>query len=557
MGRKLHRFSAIIGAFLVLCAGYAQPALAGEVEDSIAAAMNDADQSRCAEAYERLAGIEGLEVRARLLAGQCRVRNALYPEALNDLDRIRGSSDLSATQQGNVELYRAVALYHLDRFPESSAALAKAEGQTNEEAQFALYSGLVDLRDAHYERAARSLERGARLSPELTEPIASYYAGLAWQGASERTKARAAFLRVIEVDAEGPWGLEAARRLESTELFPYYVRLSAGVEYDDNVILRGGESQFVQPGTGLQITQDGKKDWRGVWTLETGVELFDYNEWSGGLSASYSGNAHYDLKDFNTHYPTLGGYVARRLGPDTQVQARYQFGFAWVDKNSFLRSHVGEVGLAHTWATAGTTIVVTDVISNDLRFQPRDILDETALGGCAATISGCGPIGLREDHQREQDGIGVGGAIYHVYPVAVSSRFEEFLKDVEIGGGYRIRYYDSEGDEWDHLAHIFSAGIEIELPHDFSVATRASYEFRDFSESSSFPDVEIVGVSYVPLSNQEREEHAVSFEAEIEKDLNEYLSVSVRWSYLDNESNRRVYDYDRHIVGGYLNFRLD
>ena len=49
----------------------------------------------------------------------------------------------------------------------------------------------------------------------------------------------------------------------------------------------------------------------------------------------------------------------------------------------------------------------------------------------------------------------------------------------------------------------------------------------------------------------------MTFEAEIEKDLNQYFSVSARWTYLDNESNRKVYDYNRHIVGGYLNFRFD
>jgi tetratricopeptide (TPR) repeat protein len=557
-GGNLRSQWAMIGT--VLAFGWAMPdnVSATEVDDALAAAIDAADQGRCDEATRRLAGIDGLKDWARLLSGQCYVRAKLYSEALSDLDRIREGSNLSAAQVGDVELYRGVALYHLERFAEASAALGRAEGQTTEDAQLALYSGLIALRNGDNLGAARDLESAARLSPELTEPIASYYAGLAWQGISERTRARTSFERVIEIDGEGPWGKEAAKLLESTELFPYYVRMSAGMEYDDNVILRGAETQFVQPGSGLLLNQDGKKDWRGVWNIDAGMQLFNVDDWSGGVTGGYYGNAHTDLTDFDTQYPTVGGYVVRRFGPNTTAQVRYEFGFAWIDEDSFLRGHVGELGLAHTWPRAGTTIVVADVIANDLRYNPVNVTPETQPGGgCSSTDSGCGPIGLNERTERNQDGIGVGGAVQHTYLVPVPSGMDEIFEEVEIGGGYRFRYYDSEGDEWEHFAHVFSAGIGVELPFDFSIGILASYEFRDFLNPSTFPDREVVGVSYAPLSNSDRQEHAVTFQAEIEKDLNEYFSVSARWTYLDNESNRRVYDYNQHIVGGYLNFRFD
>jgi tetratricopeptide (TPR) repeat protein len=556
-GELVRTFSAIIAAVFALTTGAVQPAFAEDVEDAIAASMRDADAGRCDEALRRIVDIEGLEDRALLLAGECRIRAGLYPEALADLDRIDEGADLSAGQRGDADLYRAVALYHLDRFTEAEVALDAADGKTREEAQFALYRGLLDLRNGDNERAAPLLETAARLSPATTEPVASYYAGMAWHGASERSKARAAFMRVIEQDGNGPWGKEAAKMLESTELFPYYVRMSAGIEYDDNVILQGGETQFVQQGSGLQITEDGEKDWRGVWRLETGMQLFNVDDWSGGVTGSYTGNAHYDLDEFNTNYPTIGAYLARRLGPNTAAQVRYQFGFAWLKDNSFLRTHSTEAGISHTWDKAGRTIVVADLVANDLRFTPDDITDEGAGGTCASTTSGCGPVGLREDQQREQDGIGVGAAVHHEIPISVPSAIDEVVEEIDLVGGYRFRYYDAEGDEWEHFAHILSAGIIVELPFEVSIATRATYEYRDFANPSTFPDNEVVGVSYVPLSNVDREEHEVTFEAEIEKDLNEYLSVSARWHYLDNESNRRVYDYSRHIVGGYVNFRFD
>jgi tetratricopeptide (TPR) repeat protein len=216
-------------------------AAADPVEDALQAAREDVEQGRCEQAQERLAAIEGLANRARLLGGQCLIRTGRYPEALASLDRARGARDLTAAQVGDVELFRGVALYHLERYAEASAALGSAEDLTSEPAQLALYRGLIALRGGDNERAAPDLEAAALLSPALTEPVASYYAGLAWQGAGRKDDARTAFQRVIALDGEdGAWGRQARELLGATQPHPFSLRAMAGLEYDDNVILRGG-----------------------------------------------------------------------------------------------------------------------------------------------------------------------------------------------------------------------------------------------------------------------------------------------------------------------------
>ncbi len=563
MGEVVRKRSAIIGGVLILGVGLASfPALAAAapVEDAVAAAKRDVEAGDCEQAFGRLAGIEGLESRAHLLAGRCRIRIGLYPEALADLDRARDGRDLTPTQRGDVELYRAVALYHLERYTEASAALDKADradGRTREAAQLALYRGLIALREGDNDRAAPALESAARLAPRLTEPVASYYAGLAWRGASERAKARDAFQRVIAIDGDGVWGREAKKLLESTELFPYYVRGSVGIEYDTNVLLRG-DNVTSRGGDGLPGA--GQRDGAGVWEIDAGVQLFTRGDWSGGVNASYFGNAYFDdeVRDLNTHYPTVGGYLANRIGPNTIAQARYQFGHAWVNEDPYLQAHVGELSLSHTWKREGTTTFIADVIANDLQFNPDTVPDANPPPPPACTNSngGCSPAGVDERTERNRDGVGYGGGIEHRYLVPISGRMQEILEQVELGGGYRFRYYDAEGDEWEHFSHLFSAGMLIDFPLDFSFATRFSYEFRDFANPSTFPDSEVVGEVYT-LSSADRKEHEITFEGEVEKDITQNFSVSARYSYLNNDSNRAVYDYDRHIVGGYLNFRFD
>ena len=535
-------------------------ATAGSLEDALAAARGEVAEGRCQQVGARLAGIEGLASRAALLEGQCWIRRGSYPEALESLRRARGAADLSPEQVGDVELYRAVALYHLERYGEASTALDAAEGLSRETAQLALYRGLLSLRRGDNDRAAPDLEDAARLSPRLTEPVASYYAGLAWQGATQRNRAREAFRRVIAVDGDGAWGKEAQKLLDSMERFPYFVRGSVGIEWDSNVLLRGDVSQVAFPGDS-PLTIAGEDDWRGVWELDGGVELWQSADatLSAGLTGSYLGDAQAELSDVNTHYPTVGAFLARRFGPNTTGQVRYQFGHAWVDEDPYLQSHLAEVSVSHTWTRAGTTILLVDMLANDLRFETPDVEDGPGTVGafCDPRLGvSCGPPGIDESKERNRDGIGAGAAVQHRFFLPVPRIAEGIVEEIQVAGGYRLRYYDSEGDEWTYWSNLLNIGTSVELPLDTRVVLRFSYERRDFAHPSTFPDTETVDLEY-GLSSNDREENEFLFEGELEKDLSDHWSVSARYSYLDNDSNRDAYHYDRHIVGGYLNFRFD
>lgn len=543
----------------MLLAAPAAHAADESVEAVLEAARADAEAGRCEQAQARLAPLAGMQNRARLLGGLCLIRRGHYSEALANFDRARGARDLTPAQLGDIELYRGVALYHLERYSEASAAFDAAEGLTSEPAELALYRGLIALRRGDDEAAAPALEAAARLAPALTEPVASYYAGLAWQGAGRRDDARAAFQRVIDVDGEaGAWGRQAKALLAATNPHPWSVRASAGLEYDDNVILRGGVTQFASPDAPATA---GEKDGRGIWSIDGGLALLEHGDLSAGLTAGYSGTAQFDLDEFDTHYPRVGGYLFDRLDRETTAQLRYEFGAAWVDGHSFLRTQLAEAALSHAWERAGTTLLIADFLWNDLRFRLQDVVDGPGTPGadCVGgppTPTSCGPVGLDERNARDRDGIGVGGALEHRYAVPLPESLRVALEALRVGGGYRYRYYVSQGREWKYMSHILSASLELELPLDLALATRASYELRDFANPSTFPDFQPEGDQYA-LSSQDRREHQVDFVAELEKRVTPMLSVSTRWWYTDNESNRRVYDFTRHVVGAYVNLRFE
>ncbi len=90
-----------------------------------------------------------------------------------------------------------------------------------------------------------------------------------------------------------------------------------------------------------------------------------------------------------------------------------------------------------------------------------------------------------------------------------------------------------------------------ELPYEFSIDLSASFEYRPYRNPSTFDEVS-PGV----FDSSDRSETTWLFESVLERPLTKLVTGSIRYSYLDNNSNVDVYDYDRHIIGVYVTINL-
>ncbi|NIR40027.1 MAG: hypothetical protein GWN79_21110, partial [Actinobacteria bacterium] len=54
------------------------------------------------------------------------------------------------------------------------------------------------------------------------------------------------------------------------------------------------------------------------------------------------------------------------------------------------------------------------------------------------------------------------------------------------------------------------------------------------------------------LSDKERQEHDVGVEVVLERQVTDRIGASLRWRFRNNESNRDVYEYDRHRIGAFV-----
>ena len=136
----------------------------------------------------------------------------------------------------------------------------------------------------------------------------------------------------------------------------------------------------------------------------------------------------------------------------------------------------------------------------------------------------------------DRDGTEVAAEILHRYPTG--------FEDLEVRGGYRYSWYDAEGFEYDYDAHRFFAGWEVTLPFEVGWDSQVAFTYRDFDHTSVYQ------------TSGEHLDRQWDVGTELEKFITENVSLIARYSFTDSGSNTPEYDYDRHIVGGYVHVRF-
>ncbi|MCP5068254.1 MAG: hypothetical protein GY946_16960, partial [bacterium] len=282
----------------------------GDLTGSRATALERS--GRCSEALDLLAGVGEPTAAQRFLRGRCHVQLSQYPAAESELQMAREADPGLA----HVDLYYGMAAFHLGDIPAADAAIAKARTGSADRAELHLYDGLLALQRQENANAAASLDR-ARAMSSTVEPTASYYAGLAFAGADDAQRAVEALDRVIAMEPPGSvWADEARKakeRLEATESGAWWAWAKAGIEYDDNVVLRS-------QGTLLPDGISGSHDMRYVWMMHAGYELLREQEGAGGGARTYYGAALNGLDEFNQHNPVLSLWADRRLADPTTLR---------------------------------------------------------------------------------------------------------------------------------------------------------------------------------------------------------------------------------------------
>jgi len=536
----------VLASVLSLAALAAPRALADDLSALRSRAESLAAGGHCEEALDVVAKAGAPEdAKLELLTGQCQIRLKRYPEAVSSLEHARTLDP----NLPNVDLSLGIARYHAGDFDGAREAFASARAKGETSAELDLYDGLLLLQRADTRDAAAALDR-ARLSDPGVEPVASFYSGLAWSSLDDRSQARAALKRVIEEAPGTPWAEAAERALKDIDNRNprKWLRMSVGAEYDTNVALLG-YGVVLPPGVSHQ------GDVRAVWWADAGAELFRTQSWEGGVRAHYYGNAQGSLHQFNEEYPGGGLWVDHRVDDSTTLRLEYDYGYAWVGgADPYLSGNTSTLSVIHNWGEVGTTVVSTSAFYDEyffVAFPPQNV-PVVGTPGANCRIE-CAPLGVNTVAALDADGFGATTGFDHAVPLGWNGTI--------VNGGYNYQFYNSEGSEWKYSGHELHLGVHTNLPFDVRLYVVGSYTYRPFENPSVFPNTSARTLAQIQntayrLNGFNRRDNVYQVEVGLERKITDSLSVSVRYNYLDNDSNTDVYRYTRQIVGGYLTLYL-
>ncbi len=494
----------------------------------------------CAEALDLLAGLTSPGAELRLVQGRCEIKLRRFPEAVETL---RG---VLATDPGlpGAQLALAVALFHTGDLDGARAALARSNPPEADAAEAELYRGLLLLADADSGPAAAALERARLLDPRM-DLTASYYAGLAWAGASERARAEQALRRVVEMAPGSDWAVEAQRALDELEgERNWWLWAKGGLEYDDNVLLRS---------QGTPVAFSGSHDIRGAFEVHGGAELLRKDDWSVGAALDYYGLVHADLDEFDQHVPLVGVWVDRRLAERTTARLRYDLGYSWVGGDPFQFAQAWTLTLFQDFGDRGRSRVYARPYLDDYLFsKDQDVPDGPgmAFAPCLSLRDlVCAPPGIDEREQRNRDGWGLMLGAEHDLPVPALR--------TEFTAGYRFDRFDAEGGEFSYFGHDLLIESRTRLPWDLHLRIQGRFVYRPYDQGSSFPDPSLVFLNReYPLEDRRRRDHVIAALIELEKRWTPRVSTSIQYRWVDQDSSVKVFRYDREILGVYVTVRL-
>ncbi|HEY5658929.1 MAG TPA: tetratricopeptide repeat protein [Myxococcota bacterium] len=530
---------ASIAVCAALCALAGAALAADEAEVLRLRAEQLAVEDRCEEALSRVRRARELapeDGRAALVEGRCALRLNRYEEAVVALEDARRL----APDTAGLAIDLAQAHYHRGDFAAAETELARAEQEMPDDPRVSLYRGLLLLEQANDAEAANSLERAGRLKQDI-DPLASYYAGLAWERASERERAQEA-LRRVEQEAPGSaWAQQASLALERLDL-PYrrhwWTDFVAGAAYDDNAVLRGND--VVLPAE-ISNARDGVA----FWMVEGGYELLRNPDWSVGAIASYEGNAYFDLNQFNLHSPGIAAWVDRRIDDVSFVRLQPFFGYAWRDADPYVAAVGGDLAYYRRYESSAGRLF-GQVVYDDYLYDIPD--DATVLQLAALSSEPFKSLYLagneRLKRQRDRDGMRYGLGYEHSLSLTGST---------SVRAGTDYYHYESQGDEYIHEHVSVWLGVRQDLPWRFDLDVLAGYAYEPYRKPSTY--VKPGAKALVPAlvnTGPRRRDNIWRVSVLLERPIQRWLKASLTWRFQDNNSNAEVFDYHRHIVGGYL-----
>jgi len=435
--------------------------------------------------------------------GVTRGRVADYAGAAEDL---RASLALPGHPPRAV-LELGVALVDGGRPAEAIETLRKAEEIPALASRAAFFLGIAELRVRDYEAAEESFARALRGDASLDLAVKYYRAVLAYER-NDSAGATALFQEVADRDAESALGREASRFLAvlaGTTQKSYHLFAMTGFQYDSNVTLVPTDQQ-IPPGGDSQ----GRRD-DGSAVFHVGGDFIPTLDRRATLLVGYDffQSLHFDVTrfDLQRHRPHVV------LTSDLDV---VQLGVAGDYEYSLLRTDrfLGE-WKALPWIAVPEQWGRSEVF---YRFRRRDFENVD-----------------RDLQFKVLSGFNHSAGLRQLVFLGAPGRF--------VSIGYRYDNEDTRDASFSYDGHELNAGVEGELPARILGQLGYTYRHESYAGASG---------SATTSRRRDDEQHVG---LTLSREFFDLLSVDFGYFFTFNGSNRKEFQYDRHVVS--LTVRVD
>ncbi len=397
-------------------------------------------------------------------------------------------------------------LYRLDDIDQAKIWIKVAEEEGVRPAQAAFLKGLILLKAAEYEDAIKAFEDAKSLDAQLTQS-ADYQIGIAYIRLNKFENAKGIFEDIVSLDPHADIAEYASTYIDAIERKlerekPLNLSLRFAFEYDSNVLLKPGDTALV-----TRITDE--DDTRQVYDFK-GDYTFRAPDNPLTLKTAYNLRIS-KQNDFGRYDTIINNFTAQpNLSLDNVlVTFPVNYSHTIVDEKNYLSA------------------VALGNINNILLTNSQMV----QLGGIYKYKNYLRPPYGDEDRTGNEL-IGTGG-LFHFF-----AKNKGFLSL-----RYSFNKDWTEGNNWEYFGNKISAGILIPFWKLFNFNLQGEVFLQHFNNIHT-------------VYGKKRNDQSYSVSSLLSCEIIENTELQFQYTYVNSQSNLNIYEYDRHIMSGAVQYKF-
>lgn len=397
-------------------------------------------------------------------------------------------------------------LYRLDEIEEAKKWIKVAEDEGVRPAQAAFLKGLTFFKNGEYEQAIASFKDAKSLDVEFTQS-ADYQIGIAYLRLLRLEEAKGVFKELIVLDPHTDIAAYAEQYIDAIERKiererPLHMSLRFAFEYDTNVLLKPSDTALVTEITDEDDTRQ-VLDFKGDYTFRSQDNALSLKTGYGFRFSKQNDLGRYDTVSNNFSIQpniSLEKFLVTFPANYTHTivdEKNYLSAVAAGNVNNIIfgKSQMGQLGIVYKY---------------------KDYLRPTST----------------DEDRTGNELIGTGGLFWF------------FLKNEGfIGLRYSCNKDWTEGDNWEYLGHKATATLLMPFFERFKLNVNGDVYLQDYDNTHT-------------VYNKKREDEVYTISSSLSYEIIDNVELQCRYTWIDNQSNLNIYDYNREIISGAIQYKF-